>query len=443
MGELAWGSVAAMAAAALMLLGVTRELAPAGGLTGRGRWLLAVALGTGVVAFAVKLMTIIVFTLAPDPWLHQSLGPAHERAESGEPTVQAAPVRRARWQSLPLIAPSPAGNPTSAAKVELGRRLFNEKNLSSTGEVACASCHDLLGSAGADGRVVARGVGGQEGRRNTPTVWNAAFQTRLFWDGRALSLEEQALGPITNPIEMGMPSVELVVQRLAQDVDYQAAFAAAFGPGADGPDGAVSASRLAAALAAFERVLITPDSPYDRFVRGDNHAMTPLQVKGMTLFESVGCIQCHSGPNFSGASTFDGGAPFRIFPASPSDDLVPLGLSDDPGRSLAINGPGVWRIPSLRNVAVTAPYFHNGSVTELKDAVRIMARTQLGLSPGQDRSIAVLDSAGSDDQALIVQPVTAISESDMDALTAFLESLTSPRFVAVTARQGGTSRRLR
>lgn len=438
MHELALGSVAAIAVAALLLLGVTRELAPAGGLTGRGRWLLAAGLGMGVMAFAFKLLAILAFSLAPAPWMHPRLQAARDRA--GEPVLRMAAEtsHRIHWQSLPLQAPAPADNPTTPAKVELGRRLFHDKILSSTREVSCASCHDLTGRAGADGQTVARGIRQQEGRRNAPTVWNAAFQTRLFWDGRAASLEEQALGPIINPIEMGMPSVAVAVRRLAADPGYQAEFSVAFGT--DERPGAITAATLAAALAAFERTLVTADTPYDRFVRGDAGALTPLQVKGMALFESVGCVHCHSGPNFSGASAFDGGAPYRVFPARALPDLSPLQLAADPGRAPPGSAAGVWRIPSLRNVAVTAPYFHNGSVSELKEAVRIMARTQLGLPIGDAPALAIQVGQGRQPPALMLQPAQVITEFDVDALTAFLESLTSPRFVSVSAQGGHRAR---
>lgn len=432
MHELALGSVAAIAVAALLLLGVTRELAPAGGLSGRGRWLLAASLGLGVVAFAFKLLAILALSLAPAPWMHSRLQAARERAAEPEQQTAAEIGHRVRWQSLPLQAPAPADNPTTLAKIELGRRLFHDKNLSRTREVSCASCHDLVGRAGADGRTLARGIRHQEGSRNTPTVWNAAFQTRLFWDGRAASLEEQALGPITNPVEMGMPSVAAAVRRLADDPSYQHDFAMAFG--VDRHSGAITAVTVAAALAAFERTLVTADTPYDRFVRGDAAALTPLQIKGLALFESVGCVHCHAGPTFSGASAFDGKAPYRAFPARTLPELGALQLGADPGRATLGSAAGVWRIPSLRNVAVTAPYFHNGSVADLKEAVRIMARTQLGLTIGDVPALAIPIGQEGQPSAMVLQPASAISAADVDALHAFLESLTSPRFVSASAQ---------
>lgn len=281
--------------------------------------------------------------------------------------------------------PSPPDNPLTEQKVRLGRRLFEDKGLSLTREIACSSCHDLTAKAGADARTVALGIRGQSGRRNAPTVWNADFQVRLFWDGRAASLEEQALGPITNPVEMGMPSLAVVLGQLAADPSYVTEFADAFG-GTASPD-AISADRLAMALAAFERTLITPDTPYDRFVRGDSGALSEQQLRGMALFETVGCVHCHAGPHFSGAGVFDGGAPYRAFPSLGQPELRHLNLDADSGLAAPGSSPGVWRIPSLRNVAVTAPYFHNGSVNDLREAVRIMARAQLGISVGESPAL--------------------------------------------------------
>jgi cytochrome c peroxidase len=385
----------------------------------------------GVFTFALKLLAMVAFAAAPQPWIHQPLQPARERLADGHDPRAAAAPGRTRWQSLPAVAPSPVDNPPTAAKVELGRLLFHDKNLSLTREVSCASCHDLEQRAGDDGRVLAQGIHAQTGRRNTPTVWNAAFQVRLFWDGRAASLEEQALGPITHPLEMGMPDAQAAVQRLAGDPAYPARFSAAFGPGG------ITVPRLVAALAAFERTLITPDTPYDRFVRGERSALTPLQVKGMALFESVGCVHCHAGPNFSGASVFDGSAPYRAFPARALADLAGLDLVADTGQAPRGSAAGVWRIPSLRNVAVTAPYFHNGSVADLKDAVRIMARVQLGLDIGDVHWLAVSPTDGSGPPALILQPGASLSESDVDALVAFLHALTSPRWAQPAPGDGG------
>lgn len=323
-------------------------------------------------------------------------------------SLPAAPAL-ADWQALPQVAPVPAGKPMSAARVALGRQLFFDKSLSRDGKVACASCHDLERGAGADGRAVSTGVGGRRGTRNAPTVWNAAFQARLFWDGRVGSLEEQALGPFTNPVEMGLPDAAAVERRVAARADYRRAFARIFG----GPR-PVRMDNIAAAIAAFERTLITPDTPYDRHVRGDADALSPAQRRGMALFESYGCRICHSGPNFSGASVFDTAQPYRAFPALPmfaTAFVARYRLADDPGRAPPGSRQGLWRVPSLRNVALTGPWFHNGAVTRLEDAVRIMAAAQLG------RPTDRLDR-------------NTVSERDVADIVAFLEALSSDRLVA-------------
>lgn len=215
----------------------------------------------------------------------------------------------ADWPALPDRAPVPAGNPMTPDKIALGRKLFFDPALSRNGKVACATCQDA--KTGADGRSVSAGIGGKTGRRNAPTVWNAAFQARLFWDGRAASLEEQAKGPFINPVEMGMPDHAAVERAVAARPDYRAEFRAVFGGARP-----LSIDNIAAAIATFERTLITPDTPYDRYARGDKTALDEAQLRGMRLFEGYGCRICHSGPNFSGASLFDTAMPFRAFPGA-------------------------------------------------------------------------------------------------------------------------------
>ncbi|MDD3528922.1 MAG: cytochrome c peroxidase, partial [Gallionellaceae bacterium] len=370
-------AVLALLGAAVVLTAVLREMAPAAGLAGRRRFLLAAAFGLGVLAFAAKATAIGIMVTVPEAtlaYLAALQPPArtpHPRAlpRSGPPPAKAPYA----WQALPWTAPDPDGNPTTPAKAALGERLFHDKALSLGHSVACASCHDVAGGTGMDGRATSEGIAGQVGRRNAPTVWNAAFQARLFLDGRAPSLEEQAKGPPVNPIEMGMPNLAAVAARVAAEPDYRAAFARAFGP-----DRAIDIEAVAAAIAAYERTLVTPDAPYDRYVRGDKSALDAAQVRGMALFEKVGCVVCHHGPNFSSASVFDARAPYRLFPAYGSDYVARYRLAEDAGRGDGPGGRGLWRVPSLRNVGLTAPYFHNGSVADLEEAVRVMAAAQLG-----------------------------------------------------------------
>jgi cytochrome c peroxidase len=379
---------------------VRYELGPKSKLARSGQWLLATALGTGVLAFAIKLVLIVAIANLPqftiDPFLEKRpvvktesvkdplkgllassnflWQPAPDKPTDETPKV--AEIEKQSfyiWQSLPDTAPAPAGNPTTAAKVALGEKLFFDTDLSRDGSLSCSSCHDVTGGSGDDSRATSVGIDGQVGGRNAPTVWNAAFQSHLFWDGRAASLEEQAKGPLINPIEMGMPSLDLVVTRVEQKPDYREAFDKAFRVGEP-----ITIDRIADAIAAYERTLITSDSPYDRFVRGDMTALSPAQLRGMSLFESVGCVQCHYGPNFSGASLFDSQTPLRIFPVYPTPYEVRYRLTEDSGASPQGSGRGSWRVPSLRNVALTGPWLHNGSVESLEEVVRIMSSVQLG-----------------------------------------------------------------
>jgi cytochrome c peroxidase len=279
------------------------------------------------------------------------------------------------WEALPEIAPAPADNPTTEAKVELGKMLYFDPRLSITGTVSCFSCHNVM-EGGDDHRSVSIGVHGQAGGRNAPTVWNAAFLSSQFWDGRAASLEEQAKGPITNPIEMGMPDHDQAIDRIRAIPGYRPYFEAAFGSG-----DTINIDNAARAIAAYERTLITPNSPYDRYVKGDELALPQDAQRGMDLFAATGCGSCHSGASFAGPAMPPGEGFFVKFPVYPDVPLLAdYELLDDLGRYEQTGeerDQNVWRVPTLRNLAYTAPYFHNGAVKSLDDSVRIMARAQL------------------------------------------------------------------
>jgi cytochrome c peroxidase len=315
----------------------------------------------------------------------------------------------------------------------LGERLFHDKALSIDRTLSCSSCHDVSKGAGEDHRSGSLGVGGQVGSRNAPTVWNSGFQAVLFWDGRAASLEDQAAGPPLNPKEMGMPSTEAVEQRVKENPSYREPFARAFG--ADQP---ITIKQITGAIAAYERTLITTDTPYDRFVRGDKHALTAAQVRGMALFESVGCILCHSGPNFSAASLFDSPpAPHRLFPVFDAPKyMTRYNLNKDPGANVPGSKQAVWRIPSLRNVALTAPYLHNGSVDNLPEVVRIMATAQRGkkiVSRTNGYKTVAWTSQGN---PLVRVDSGTLSERDVNDIVAFLKSLSSDKLLA-RSKAGG------
>ncbi len=424
MTELGIGLVAVMGAALVLMLIVRRELAPAGGVGGRGQWWLAAGLGAGVVAFVFKLLLLVAGEVIPPSWLHHTLAAQPFDHLTAIPDAATRSDRQIpthyRWAALPAAAPTPSGHPDSPAKVALGRRLFHDKNLSQDRSVSCASCHDLRDHAGADARPQARGIHGQVGGRNTPTVWNAAFQARQFWDGRAGSLEEQAKGPLVNPKEMGLTDLSRAEDRVRQEPTYRPLFASAFGG-----DDRIDIDSIVAALAAFERTLITPDTPFDRYVKGDRLAMSTRQIRGMALFESLGCVQCHSGPNFSAASIFDPTAPYRAFPALSPSGVAALDQNPDKGRSTAQGGPGVWRVPSLRNVARTAPYFHDGSVDRLSDAVRVMIRSQLGLLLQNERPEVRSTDVISEVQAVVLLPRKVVTDAEVEDVVSFLHALSA------------------
>ncbi len=409
------GAIAVGLVAAILI--VWRDLGPVARLSSIQRVALVVALAGGVIAFGLKLTVIETLSHTGRDHLAPVLVGV-DRSDPG-PVIE---VGRPAWQALPAVAPAPADDPSTPAKVALGRRLFFDPVLSRDGSLSCASCHDLERAGGADGRPTAVGIDGAIGTRNTPAVWNAAFQARLFWDGRARSLEEQALGPIANPIEMGA-DLDEVIARLGRDPTYVAAFEAAYGPGT-----AIDADRLARALAAFERTLITPDAPFDRFLAGDTAALTPQQIRGMSLFETVGCIVCHAGPGFSRASLLApeaGSSGFRLFPSLASPYAARYRLTDDLGAAKT-GRAGLWRIPSLRNVELTAPYFHNGSVADLTEAVRIMATVQAGRVVG-DGPVATQVEWSPETKRLTRRTPSPLTETEVADIAAFLKSLTSDR----------------
>lgn len=289
-------------------------------------------------------------------------------------TATAAPVH-AQWQALPEVAPAPKDNPTTEAKVELGKMLYMDPRFSSTGTVSCNSCHNVM-EGGDDSRTFSMGVHGKTGGRNAPTVWNSAFHSVQFWDGRADLLEDQAKGPVTNPVEMGVSEIEQAMDKVRAIQGYKPYFEKAFGKDS------MTVDNAAKAVAAFERTLITPNSPYDRYVKGDKTAMTAQQVKGMETFAAVGCVSCHSGPAFNGPKQAFGKGFYSRFPTFTEGNAydAKYDLSADKGREEATGkaeDAHMFRVSTLRNITDTAPYFHNGSVNDLSEAVRVMAKSQL------------------------------------------------------------------
>lgn len=279
------------------------------------------------------------------------------------------------WQALPETAPAPADNPTTAEKVELGRMLYFDPRFSTTGTVSCNSCHNLM-LGGDDNRSVSMGVHGKTGGRSAPTVWNAAFSSTQFWDGRAASLEEQAKGPVVNPVEMGMSDLEKAMDRVRSIPGYKPYFVRAFGD-----ENPMTVDNAAKAVAAFERTLITPNSPYDRYVKGEKNALDEQQQRGMKTFAEAGCTSCHSGPAFNGPAMEPGKGYFMKFPTFENSEYVTRyelmkdkGLYEVTGKD---SDAHLFKVPTLRNIALTAPYFHAGSVPTLSEAVKVMAKVQL------------------------------------------------------------------
>lgn len=283
----------------------------------------------------------------------------------------------AEFKALPDTPPIPADNPQSFEKIELGKMLFFDPRLSMDGTISCNSCHNVMFHGG-DGRPVGAGIHGQRGGRGSPTVWNSAFHTVQFWDGRAASLEEQALGPMVNSVEMGMTNHDLVITRIQQIPGYVQAFKKVFPK-----DKYPTIKNAAKAIAAYERTLITPNSPFDKYMKGNKKAMTAQQIRGMKLVDEIGCTSCHTGVNFAGDDIKMGEGNYQPFPQIPGSKYDKMyDIKSDLGRyevTKKAEDKNLWRVPTWRNVAITAPYFHNGKVHTLPEAVRVMAKTQLDL----------------------------------------------------------------
>ena len=282
--------------------------------------------------------------------------------------------------ALAMFAPLPPAmtspdNPETEAKVKLGRMLYYEPRLSADQKISCNTCH-ALDSYGAEPMPVSVGFKNQHGTRNAPTVYNAAGHFVQFWDGRASTVEEQAKGPITNPIEMGLPSSSVAVQVLKSIPEYQDLFHLAF-PNDKDP---VTYDNMALAIGAFERGLVTP-ARWDAFLKGDQSAITDAEKAGFNTFASVGCQWCHNG-------AYVGGGQYQKLGV-----MVPWPNQKDRGRYQVTKDEVdvmVFKVPSLRNVEMTAPYFHDGSVATLSQAIRQMGAHQRGaqLSDAQVKSIA-------------------------------------------------------
>jgi cytochrome c peroxidase len=297
-------------------------------------------------------------------------------------------LARARQVFAPIPAKPPdlPGNSRTPAKVELGKMLYFDPRLSASHAISCASCHNI-GLGGADAEPTSIGHRWQRGARNAPTVLNAVFNTAQFWDGRAKDLEQQAGGPIVNPVEMASPAPH-VAEQVRGIPGYREAFARAF-PGERDP---ITLANMQKAIAVFEATLITPNAPFDRFLGGTSDALSPTQKAGLALFMERGCAACHYGINVGGGRY----APFGVVEKPGAAFLPPA----DKGRFMVTRTPSdeyVFKVPTLRNIALTAPYFHTGRAWDLRQAVAVMGATQMGIT---------------------------LSDDEVDKIAAFLQSLT-------------------
>ncbi|MBV8157773.1 MAG: cytochrome-c peroxidase [Dyella sp.] len=282
------------------------------------------------------------------------------------------------FKPIPSNPPALPGNAASPAKVALGKALYFDPRLSESHAISCNSCH-MVGMGGVDLQETSLGHRWQRGERNTPTVYNAVFDTAQFWDGRAKDLEQQAGGPMVNPAEMDSTEAH-VVDQLKGIPGYQAFFDKAF----PGEKDSLSFANVRKALAVFEATLITPNAPFDRYLRGDEKALDAAQKEGLSVFINSGCAGCHSGINLGG----DKYAPFGVV-ERPGSEILPVG---DKGRfavTKTVSDEYVFRVPPLRNIALTAPYFHSGKVWDLRQAVGVMGGTQLGKSLSDDEILKI------------------------------------------------------
>ncbi len=287
----------------------------------------------------------------------------------------------------PILPATEEENNMEAMRRYLGHLLYVDGRLSTTNEVSCSSCHDLT-LGGTDNKPKSEGVPGADGKPqlggvNAPTVYNAAGNIRQFWDGRAADLREQAGGPPLNPVEMGYASPEdweKIAAKLRQDPQLEACFALVYG------EQGITGDTITDAIAAFEKTLMTPDSAFDRYLNGDASALTKEQVEGKEDFVRFGCATCHSGPALGGISFeyISTHAPFHSF--MPEDYVEGAhGLADFTKKE---EHKDMFRVPTLRNVALTAPYFHTGAIRTLEEAVRIMFKTQAGCSDVGEKTIS-------------------------------------------------------
>jgi len=302
---------------------------------------------------------------------------------STAPAQTAAEVRAATKAALiaPLPDRMPGAEKDTPALVALGKKLYLDQRLSVNNSQSCNSCHNVEGKGGGvDNQPTSPGAFGKRGGRNSPTVLNAGFALAQFWDGRAADLVAQAKGPILNPGEMAMPSEAEVIKKLKATTDYPPLFDKAF----TGAGDKLTYDNLARAIAAFERTLITRDR-FDDLLKGNDKALTALERKGADLFLKTGCTTCHTGPLIGGNQYMKVG----LVNSYATTDLGRFDVTKDNDDKFK------FKVPTLRNIALTAPYFHDGKIATLPDAVKKMAWHQLGKELKEDETTAIVAFLGS------------------------------------------------
>ncbi|NPA43786.1 MAG: cytochrome-c peroxidase [Chlorobi bacterium] len=286
---------------------------------------------------------------------------------------------RQLFGALDSVAQNP-NNPVTPEKVALGKMLYHDVRLSKDNVQSCNTCHNV-NTFGVDNQPVSLGNDGKPGTRNSPTTFNAAFHIAQFWDGREPDVEAQAGGPILNPVEMAMPGKEAVIERISKIKEYREMFPKAF---PDDPE-PITFDNLTKAIAAYERKLITYRTRFDDYMRGDDNALTPEEKKGMETFINVGCATCHQGP-LLGGTMFQKFGIYGNYWDYTKSKRIDLGRYEVTKKE---EDKYVFKVPSLRNIEKTYPYFHDGSVASLDEAIQIMAQTQLNktLTPQQIEEI--------------------------------------------------------
>ncbi|MDR1853320.1 MAG: cytochrome-c peroxidase [Azoarcus sp.] len=294
--------------------------------------------------------------------------PKDEAKEPASDDAIPAVLTEISKQAGTAILPIPSLPPeyVASGKVALGEKLFNDPRLSADSSVACASCH-VLSDGGDDGLRVSVGVDGASGDVNAPTVFNSVFNFRQFWDGRAATLSEQVSGPLTNPSEMAS-NWAIAVRRVSEAPEYREDFQREYG-------GEISERTISDALVRFETTLVTPNAPFDRFLKGEADAIDADAKEGYRMFTDYGCISCHQGVNIGGNFFQRFGVMGDYFADRGNISKADLGRFNVTGQE---EDRHLFKVPTLRNVAVTAPYFHDGSAATLDEAIAVMGRYQLG-----------------------------------------------------------------